>query len=163
MDNTIADVLLGIITGILTTGLLFIAKTLWDTKLKPILEEIRYKGVKVDGKWGARSEDAEKKTTSEITLFLEQSAYSLEGICYVKVTSPQNSFNLANKTQGKIWEGYVVLSFTPLDRRVTSIATALFKIGGGGINLVGQYAFRNVNDENVSSVPLTLMRDVKVA
>jgi len=159
----IANGLLGIITGILTTGLLFIAKTLWDTKLKPMLEELRYKGVKVDGKWGSRNADEEKKTSSEITLFLEQSAYLLTGVCNVRVSSPQNSFDLSYRVQGKIWEGYVVLSFTPIDRRITSIATALFKIGGGGVNLVGQYAFRNVNDENVSSVPLTLTRDSRVA
>jgi hypothetical protein len=160
MEKLMQDGIVGIVTGILTTVVLFVIKTIWDTKLRPLLEELRYGGVKIDGKWeghGKGKSDTGEWST-DMLVFLTQSAHSLGGTYVLKHQSPSNSFEIHFKIRGYIWEGYAILNFTPLDRRVTSSATALLKIAGGGINLTGQISYRNVNTEQVCSEPMTLSR-----
>ena len=149
---------IGIVTGILTAAILFLAKSIWDSKLKPFLQEIRYNGVKVDGKWVGYGAAQDGSWRTEITLFLTQSALRLGGTFVFKHDRPDGIAELHFKVSGEIWEGYLILNFTPIDRRVTSYATAMLKISGGGVGLVGQLSYRDVNNELVTSEPVTLGR-----
>lgn len=161
MEKLLQDGVVGIVTGILTTVILFFARAVWDHKLRPFLEEIRYAGVKVDGKWSGSAKGTDAgggEWSTELVLFLTQQALTMGGTLSLKHQSPDNSFELHFKVRGYLWEGYVILNFTPVDRRVTSYATTLLKIGGGGLNLNGQFVFRNVNEETVSAEPVFLVR-----
>ncbi|MET7490649.1 hypothetical protein, partial [Streptomyces sp. NPDC005538] len=51
MDHLWSEGLLGIVTGILTTVILFTIKALWTGKVFPLIEAIRYRGLKIDGVW----------------------------------------------------------------------------------------------------------------
>lgn len=163
MEKLIQDGVLGIVTGIVTAGLLFLLKAIWDAKLRPFLNELRYQGVDIAGKWVGRGADEKTSASSEFTLFLTQSAQSLAGTYRLKHQSPTNSFDLNFNVVGRIWEGYIILNLTPIDRRVTSYATSLLKIAGGGVTLEGQICFRNVNEERVVTEPLILARGAAIA
>ncbi len=160
MEKYLQDGVLGIITGIFTTAFLFVVKTLWDTKLRPLLEELRYAGVEIDGKWEGHGKGAAEggEWSTDILLFLTQSARKLGGTYVLKHQSPNNSFEIHFKVEGFVWEGYAILNFLPIDRRITSTGTALLKIAGGGVNLDGQISYRNVNTEQVSSERMGLFR-----
>jgi hypothetical protein len=152
------EIIVGVVAGVLTSALLHVCKVLWDKKITPFLAEIRYQGVRVDGAWGGRSEDSVANIHSEAHLFLEQSAHKLAGSFNFTFKSPQKTFSLDFKVDGYMWEGYLTLNFLPKDRRVTSYATALVKLHGGGNALVGQFCFRNVDTESVTSVAMALSR-----
>jgi len=158
MENLIEQGLLGIVTGVVTTAILFLAKSTWDAKLKPFLQELRYSGVKVDGKWEGYGSDEEGSWRTEMFLFLTQSALYLAGTFVLKHRNPINQFEIHFKVSGHIWEGYLVLNFTPIDRRITSYATAMLKVSGGGVGLAGQLAYRDVNKEHVTAEPVSLGR-----
>lgn len=160
MAELLQDGVLGIVTGILTTVVLFLAKVLWDTKLRPFLQELRYSGVKIEGKWAGQFVDDHGGIRTNFVLFLTQSALQLGGTSVLKHDSPDNNYEIHFNVVGRIWEGYVVVNFAPIDRRVTSYATAMLKITGGGVNLVGQIAFRDVFQEQVTAEPLHLGRDM---
>jgi len=160
MTALIQEGVLGIVTGILTTVVLFLAKVLWDAKLHPFLQELRYGGVKVDGKWQGSGADPDNGSATDFIIFLTQSALQLSGTSSLKHHSPTNQYEIHFNVTGRIWEGYVILNFTPIDRRVTSYATAMFKIGGGGATLVGQIAYRDVFQEQVTAEPVVLSRNV---
>ena len=158
MGDWIQQAVLGIVTGILTTVVLFIVKVLWDSKLHPFLRELRYGGVKIDGRWEGNGEDPEGSWHTDLLLILEQSAFDLVGTFNLKHKGAKNEYELLFNVKGRIWEGYVVLNFTPIDRRVTSFATAMLKIDGGGVGLLGQIVYRDVFKESVTAEPVSLGR-----
>jgi hypothetical protein len=153
-----AEIIVGVVAGVLTSALLSVGKAIWESKITPYLAELRYQGVRVDGPWVGVGDDPTTHIHSEARLFIEQNAQNITGSFTYSFRSPEKNFTLDFKVNGYIWEGYLTLNCLPKDRRVTSYATALLKIHGGGIALVGQYCFRNVETESVSAVPMSLSR-----
>jgi hypothetical protein len=159
MNDLLSQSLLGIVTGVLTTWLILAGKFLWQQKVTPYLIATRYQGVKIDGSWVGSSKDDEHE--SETRLFLTQSAHTLGGNFIFSFKNKDRDFTLDFKVNGYMWEGYITLNFIPSDRRVTSYATALLKHHGGGHLLVGQMCFRNVEEEEVTAIPMAVARGAK--
>lgn len=162
MEKLINDGLLGIVTGILTTGLLYFINIFWQKTVKPFLVSIRYQGVKIDGSWFSVSENNDPNDgeifKSECSLFLKQNAHDLTGSFLFKFQNDKKRFSIDFDVNGYMWEGYVTLNFTPRDKRITSYATALLKLHDGGGTLIGQWLFRDVISEFVNHSPLLLTR-----
>ena len=118
--------LLGIVSGILTTWILFIGKVFWDSKVTPFIRETRYQGVKIDGAWSGASKD--DNSESESRLFLDQSAHELTGTFTIKFKDKARDQTVDFNVRGYMWEGYITLNFIPKDRRVTSYGTALIEV-----------------------------------
>ncbi|WP_310442520.1 hypothetical protein [Sulfurimonas sp.] len=168
MDILIQQGIIGIITGILTTAILFTLKVFWTAKVTPFLASIRYQGVIVSGQWSGFAEVTEKEIEekklegtpfkSEHSLFLNQNAHNLTGSLLFKFSNPEKKFSIDFNVNGYMWEGYITLNFTPKDKRVTSYATALLKLHDGGHTLVGSWLFRDVIKENVLQTSMFLSR-----
>jgi len=154
----VGQAILGIVTGILTSVILFFVKDLWESRIRPYIEELRYNGVRVNGTWRGINHDEESH--SEATLFLTQNATSLKGSFRFAFQNPEKNFVLEYEVAGYIWEGYLTLNFKPNDRALTTSAVALLKIAGGGHGLAGQFCFRNVELEAVTGVSFMLGKQV---
>ena len=163
MEKLIQDGIVGIITGIITSTVLFLIKSIWDSKIKPALREIRYQGVDISGTWEGKAEDTTNNVSTQVSLYLTQSAQNLGGTFLLRHKSPSHDFEINFKVTGYIWEGYATLNLTPINRQITSYATSLLKIAGGGVSLDGQMCFRNVNEERVSAESLVLHRIQKIS
>ena len=169
MDALIEQGIIGIITGIFTTVIIFSIKTLWVTKVTPYLASVRYQGVEINGQWSGVSEITEKDIEekkyegppykSEHTLYLNQNAHDISGSLLFKFSNPEKEFAIDFNVKGYMWEGYVTLNFTPKDKRVTSYATALLKLHDGGSTLVGSWLFRDVMQEKVLQSSIFLVRN----
>ena len=159
MDKLLQDGLVGIVAGLLSTWLMLGSKFLWQSKVTPYLRAMRYQGVKVDGPWLGTSKDEEHESDSR--LFLSQSAHELSGSFMFTFKNKEKAFTLDFEVKGYMWEGYITLNFIPRDKRITSYATALLKLHGGGGLLVGQMCFRDVEEEKVTAIPMGLARDAK--
>lgn len=153
---------IGIITGILTTVILFLIKNLWNSQVVPFLKATRYQGVRIDGQWNGVGENKDPEQgevfSSEANLFLQQNAHDLTGSFLFKFKSDVKEFALDFDVKGYMWEGYITLNFTPRDKRITSYATALVKLHDGGYTLEGIWLFRDVHNEFVNQIPLVLAR-----
>lgn len=156
MDKMIADGLLGIIAGILTSALLLIVKTFWDNWAVPFIRETRYSGVQVAGTWSGENPDPNEG--NKIRLFITQSAHDLAGDMTLTFTGGGNVRILDFVVSGYMWEGFLTLNLKPKDRKVTSYATILVKLHDGGHQLVGQMAFRNVQKDIVETTQLSVIR-----
>jgi hypothetical protein len=163
MSTLLEQGIIGIVTGILTTAVLYIIKVFWSSKFVPFLAAVRYQGVKVDGQWSGYGKNDNPENgdvfETEFNLFLSQSAHQLSGSFLFKFKNEHKDFALDFNVNGYMWEGYVTLNFTPKDKRLTSYATALVKLHDGGQSLVGQWLFRDVHKEFVNQVPLILVRN----
>jgi hypothetical protein len=159
--DALVNLILGVFAGVATSILIFVAKLVWDSKLHPLWREARYSGVDISGTWYGYDEFPDEGSSNEHFLTLDQSADSVSGIYQLVSKSEHNSFDLSFKVSGHIWEGYVTFTMKPVSRAVTSVAAGLVKISGGGGSLAGQIALRNVNNENVSTAGLFVMRGTK--
>src|SRR4051812_43639069 len=147
---------LGIATGVVTSALLFFLKDLWVKILRPYVEELRYNGVSVGGTWRGYSRD--EFHDSDMHLRLAQSALRITGTFNFRFRSAQKQFTIDYDVTGYLWEGYLTLNFRPVDKSITTSATGLFKIAGGGAALAGQFCFRNVELEAVTPLFITMAR-----
>lgn len=160
---------IGIVTGILTTIILFTLKVFWSAKVTPFLVGIRYQGVEIGGQWSGSAEVTEEDIAqedevgppfkSDHSLLLIQNAHNLSGSFLFNFKSEEKEFSIDFNVTGYMWEGYVTLNLTPKDKRVTSYGTALLKLHGGGISLEGTWLFRDVLQEIVTQAPLHLNRN----
>lgn len=143
MSTLLEQGVFGIVTGIITTVVLYLAKVIWTAKVVPFLTSTRYQGVKIDGQWSGsdKNDDPEKGDIfeNEFSLFLTQNAHELAGSFLFKFKSPEKEFSLDFNVIGYMWEGYVTLNFTPKDKRITSYATTLLKLHDGGLTLIGTW------------------------
>lgn len=158
MNQLLHDGVVGIVVGIITSALMYLAKVFWDNKVTPFLRATRYQGVKIDGPWIGKSKDDNHE--SEVRLFLNQNAHELQGSMLFSFKSKEKEFTIDFNVNGYMWEGYITLNFLPKDKRVTSYATALLKLHGGGGVLVGQFSFRNVEQEIVTTISMVVSRDI---
>lgn len=126
------NIFLGVVSGVITAMLLWLASRFVENSLLPWLKEVRYDGVDVAGEWKESKRDAAGWTTENV-LTLEQTALDLSGIMITRVRSPGNSFDLQMRVTGRLWEGYITLSLMPVDRTITSVATALLKLHGAAL------------------------------
>ncbi len=151
-----SEVVLGVVTGVLTSGLLWVAKSLWTKSIEPYLSKVRYKGIDVSGPWTAI--DLSETTAIRFSMDLKQSAHSLSGTCLMELYSLDNEFKVMLNVTGDLWEGYISLTLKPADRKISSYSVALLKVSGGGVALVGAHPFRNVNAERVDDMTVSFVR-----
>lgn len=162
------EIYVGVFTGVITACLGIVAKSFWTNTLVPWFVSLKYKGVVLDGAWtfvatgkmnipeGATESPGDYLLKSR--LVLSQSALDVKGNCTVEFTDIHQSFILDFIVKGYIFEGYLVLTMKPSDRRVTSCACSLLKIAGGGTHLLGLFNFRNANTESASQIEINFER-----
>lgn len=151
-----SEVVLGVVTGVLTSGLLWTVKALWTKSIEPYLTKVRYKGLDVAGQWTAI--DLNETAAIRFSMNLKQSAHTLRGTCMMELYSTDNEFKVMLDVTGDLWEGYISLTLKPEDRKISSYSVALLKVAGGGVALVGGHLFRNVNDEKVDDMIVSFVR-----
>lgn len=57
MDNLNSSIIIGVFSGLLTSAVLRVLKSLWDHNIKPGYENAIYKDAKIEGKWIGRFVD----------------------------------------------------------------------------------------------------------
>ncbi|HED4875130.1 TPA: hypothetical protein R4K21_000900 [Stenotrophomonas maltophilia] len=143
------QIFVGIATGVVTSALLWLAKSVWTSTLHPLLEASRYRGLRIDGLWHGLSFADE--AAFKITLNLKQQAHRITGTCEFTYHGRGNEYVIRQDASGELWEGYLSLILKPSERNITSFSACLLKVAGGGVALEGQLTYRNINEERVDS------------
>lgn len=154
----VVNIALGVVSGVLTSTFLFVSGWWITRRFVPWYRDVRYQGVVVSGLWRAELPNRPNEPPSHMSLTLTQHAYALSGTLHIINREPKNPYELTFEVTGKLWDSYLSLSMTPVDRRVTSIATALFMVRGGGSGLQGNFAIRDTSKGGVQGFPLNFAR-----
>lgn len=151
-----AEIVLGVVSGVMTSGILLLAKSLWSDHAEPFVKKVQYSGLDISGQWTALfvSEDSATRFALDIT----QSAHAITGTCSLEFYSASNEYRMPQTITGELWEGYLSLRFKAVDRKITSYSVGLLKVSGGGVGLEGMHLFRDVNDEVVNNISISYAR-----
>ena len=65
---TFNDLYSGVVAGLVTGVLIWLFRAVWLKVLSPFVEDLLYRGVRIDGQWTAELEDAESEHKEEIII-----------------------------------------------------------------------------------------------
>ena len=157
--NIAETIILGIVTGILTSFLIFLGSKLTTLWLIPRYQEWRYQGADIAGTWVADlGDETDSSLRTKYSLKLIQRAHNLSGTLHFEFENSQKNFTSDFYVNGEYWEGYFTITFKSVDRKLFSRATMVMKLIDGGGGMRGHFSFRDVVNDSVSTVPLVLIR-----
>ena len=150
--SEIETIVLGVVSGIATTAVLYAIGLLFRSHIIPWYQSITYKGVDISGTWVYESKNnPENKAKFEMTL--TQKAHTLTGdTTIIQGTDLQNPSIITNlKINGGIWEGYITINMQSKDRTRLSYSTSLLRVLNGGLTLKGSYTYRSIKTDEIQS------------
>lgn len=155
-----SSLVLGIVSGVLTTALLWTINVFWISKIVPWYEKRVYKGVKIQGTWALvdDSDDAEGQWTQNEILSLKQTAHRLIGSLALIPKDGDTSESIVLDAHGEISDRFISLSFkSPIQDRL-SYSVLLVEIVEDGNKLRGSTAMYNVANGTIDSYAVEYRR-----
>jgi len=151
----IETVVLAIISGILTTVVLYIVSLLFKNHIVPWYQKTTYKGVDISGIWVAKL-TSENGIHGSLEMVIIQNSHELKGETTIiqgkDINNPTQVAHLSMK--GNVWEGFITLNKQSKDRSRLSYATSLLQVQNGGIRLKGVYCFRSIQTDKIESLEI---------
>lgn len=152
------NIFIGVIAGILTSAFLFIGAKLFNSVVLPWYRELIYKGIDLDGTWISELTNEANDLLLRHEISLRQSAHDIEGESVTTKKNPAESATVIQDIRGHTWEGYVVLTLMPKDRKRTSYGIAFLKVCNIGRSLEGYLVYRDGIGDNAVSMPVRFER-----
>ncbi|NOR27868.1 MAG: hypothetical protein GQ540_04995 [Lutibacter sp.] len=158
LDSLTSNIIIGILTGILTTALLYLISKMFADWLIPWYRNIKYIGIDVSGVWETKQEFDNSKEYS--LLNLRQEADKLYGLWTISITqngSDQNEIKTF-KVNGSIEDRFALLISKNTDRRQIGIGTMLIEAIGNGFELKGCETWYSVDNKAIKSDTILFKR-----
>lgn len=158
MPSASESIVLGVVSGILTTVVLFLMNRVFLRVFLPWYQALVYRGVVIDGEWHGETEN-NQGTTHVFVTRIEQHAHQVSGDMKV-VTAKPDTADVVTEFQlsGELWEGFLLLSLRSRDQTQLSFAAVLLKVQKGGRQLSGKMSFRNLSNDDIRSIDILLER-----
>lgn len=135
MQKFTFDLFVGVILGTITTFLLFIVKEFWTSTVKPRIERILYKDIRLDGEWEVIAHYDQPRTRK---MYLQQQAYRLTG----ELISTQGNDNPSKwLLEGEVRNLIVTLTYTASHPHSRGRGTITLIVQNGGERLHGYSAY----------------------
>lgn len=156
MENYLSNLMIGIISGIVASIIIWGFMLIYRKIILPAIKEILYKGIDIEGEWhGTVTSDNKtmkdgkpvvvKEKDKEITLSLKQNAYQLDGELVIKNINGNNEYFSFYKFSGFIRDNYVVLNYMPKSKKSIGLGTYVFIVQDGGKALDGKLIATEIN------------------
>jgi len=144
--NASEDVFLGVIAGIITSLLLFLATLFYANTIRPWIQSLLYAEVDLSGEW-KQEELKVDDATYRYEVQLKQRGPQITGAATItKTGSGLNDYTHRFQIAGTVWAGFVSLALRSGSSSQLSMASALVKISDRGQRLVGHWVYRSAND-----------------
>jgi hypothetical protein len=154
MEEMIKNIGFDIVSGLVTSLVIFLGTVVTKYWLIPLIKRLKYSGANVSGEWHCQS--VLGNATYVYTFNIRQNAHDLKGNATIlKRYNGAIEYNQAFKLSGAIYEGYVILNLKSADRESLSFSTGIFQLQDRGNLLSGILSYRvrignGVSSENIS-------------
>jgi hypothetical protein len=129
------EVLIGVVAGLLTSLLVLLGKNVFSELALPWYRRVTYSGLLVSGSWYAQS------SAQKTTLDIRQNANVLSGQASVVSLHPHKDLEIdavrTFKVTGRVFDRFVVLNLSHVDRSRLGVSTLLLQVSGDGTLMVG--------------------------
>ena len=153
-------IILGIVSGILTSALLLLIINIFKKIIIPWYQITIYRGIDINGVW--KQEIQQNKDDKEnYTLSLKQKGHILKGTLSIFQSHKETVGEIVFEANGELLDGNVILSMKTQDIRQQGMATILAKCTGGGVKLEGSLSFLNAYKDKIHAIPISLQRSLQ--
>lgn len=148
------NIFFGVLSGVLTSALIFLVRKIYLRVFLPWYEDRLYKGVQLDGKWEGETNDF------KFLFELVQNGYRIKGLFGVEVKSskPEDQYENLYKIKGHISDNYVVLEYWTMSRKRTGLGSFLLRVQDGGKKLMGSVVFVEEGEMDVNNITELVLR-----
>ena len=136
-NSLTSNIIIGILTGILTTALLYLISKIFMDLVMPWYRSVKYTGIDVSSVWETK-QDFESSLEYSL-LNLSQRADKLNGLWTISITkngSDENEIKTFT-VEGEIEDRFALLTSKNTDKRQIGIGTMLIEAVGNGFELLG--------------------------
>lgn len=158
MDSLTSNIVIGILTGIITTAILYLISRMFMDWVMPWYRSVKYTGIDVSGVWETK-QDYENSIEYSL-LNLRQKADKLEGLWIISITQNGSDENEIKTfmVQGSIEDRFALLTSKNTDQRQIGIGTMLLEAVGNGFELIGCETWYSVDNKEIKADKISLKR-----
>ena len=157
------NIVVGIVTGLLTATILLILKSLFFSSFLPWYRQVMYRGLKIEGSWHSVSR------TQKVLIELNQSCEALTGKATVLLSKDGFPKEIRDgieiddirtfDVKGEVSERFVSLQLKHTDRSRLGVVSYLLQIDGDGTKLSGKASWYAPLASGVHAGSETFYRD----
>jgi hypothetical protein len=150
MILNLSNLVTGVISGIVSAGLVWVFLLLYKKVILIKIRELLYRGIDLEGEWNGDATSIKKNSTNgenttekikhkEITLTIIQNAYQIQGDLIVKNIhdKPENDSYSYYKHTGFIKDNFIIITYLPKSKKCIGLGAMAFTIKDGGKQLDG--------------------------
>ena len=158
IDSLSVNIIIGIITGVITTAGLYLASRIYVDWIIPWYRSIKYVGIDVSGIWETKQDFEDSKEFS--LLNLNQEADILKGLMTISIMQNGSDENQIKTFQvkGTIEDRFAILTAKNTDKRQIGISTLLIEAVGNGFELEGCEIWYSVDNKKIKSQTISFKR-----
>src|SRR5712692_8357813 len=137
MPSLSESIITGVVSGILTTAVLFLLKKLFDGVVLPWYRNLVYRGVNISDQWKNEMEFP-GGTHQTLIANIKQRAHAVEGD--LTITKTRNGQLFVTKTLllvGEIHDRLLLATIKPMSDKEIAAATLLLEVVGNGSRMRG--------------------------
>jgi hypothetical protein len=154
VDSISTSIIVGVISGILTSALIFLAVSIFNSILIPWYQAIIYRGVNISGEWIKEQTNSIQKAN----FIFEQKAHKIKGLATFFVEDAPAEEIRTFVVDGEISERFVILILKHKDRQRLGVSTFLLEIVSDGRTMQGYSSAYNIYANEIASVECALTR-----
>lgn len=159
MPSIQSTIVLSVVSGIITSSLIFILISLFKGMVIPWYQKVIYQGVNISGAWCGKIEGGHQL----ITLNLKQSANKIDGTANFASNITQNAhweplrvFNI----KGTIQDRFISISGNHCDQQRLGVNSFLLEVIGDGRKISGVFTYYSVGISEITSDPIIFSREI---
>ena len=157
-----SQIVLGVVSGVVASTLVFLFTVIWKKHLVPWYEQRVYNGVSIQGAWtlvdSAPQEASTHEWTQLETLEITQAAQHLQGTLTLAPKPGIESAVIALGVAGEISDRFVSLLMKSPSRSRIAYGVMLGQVVGEGNRIEGQAAFYDVTHNEILAAHVVYKR-----
>jgi hypothetical protein len=155
---TLVSIVVGVISGIITSVILFFVAQIVRKIIIPWYAEFIYKGVNIGGTWRGVIDNQTSKFS--LVVNLKQNAFQVSGVFYAETITqnPEKNYSNQYKLSGVVKNHMMTLNYEALSKERTGVGTMLLRSYKGGTSLSG-YLIHSEDADKSWIKELKLKRD----
>jgi hypothetical protein len=154
-----SNLTIGVVSGLLSTLLVFLAVFLYQKLVRPKLEELLYHGVSIAGEWQLANDDGGALSWSQFeTISIEQSAHRISGVVTLTARDSEDAEVRVLTLEGEIRDRFVFGRMRSSVAHQVAHVVFLAEVTAGGGKLTGQAAIYNTIDGAIDAGKIQYVR-----
>jgi len=131
MPTATSTIILGVVSGILTSAFLFILVQLFQRIVLPWYQALVYRGIDVSGRWISESAIS-AEVTQTVSADVRQNAHKLRGTVSVSKIRSSGTELVSLQVVGEIRDRLISLKVYSNDRKRFALSSLLLEVYGAG-------------------------------